>query len=623
MPTKEDLYAGFTLGEWEVLPGKGVLRRGDEEERPEPKVFEVLIALAIRDGNLVTRDDLVDEVWDGRPTTDEPINRCLSQLRGHLDDRRKPHRYVETLQRRGYRLGERVQLHKKPEVEAVEGLATEPGPSSRRWKIVAAFLAVGFIAIAAFMWIPGAPARSIAVMPFQNLSGAESDQYLVSGFKEELVRLLISIPGFTVINGRVLYEEEEACEIARRMNVESVLLGSVQRDDDVLVIRYEISRNCKSVVADKLTGSIDKIFGLQVELAEMARDELVGKRTPMLIISRPSDSEAYDSYMRGLFALGNRGSPGSLETAVELFHDAIRLDESYGPSYLGLATAYSILVDYRGAPLEEMHRKALDIVEQGIKFDPIIENAAGAIYGYVYHMQKRWTESEEAYLGAVNAGIVDPNAFNWYSRMLASVGRLDAALELALRAVELEPSKGVLNSRVAIAYTWLGDSENAYEYFTRSNDLGWSGSTHIIAYALLLTRDGQIEKARDVLRAGVEMAGFGTAWVDTFFAAISDPSRVPEALQALDGAVAERHVAPFIEFVARGFLGDVDGAMDVAKLLEGPGEAFEMDLLYIPELQDLRQHPEFLPLLERLGVVDYWEGAGCEWVDDRVSCASD
>ena len=106
MLTKEDLFEGFTLGEWQVLPGHGVLRRGDQQERPEPKVFAVLISLACRDGNLVTRDDLVNDVWDGRPTTDEPINRCLSQLRGHLDDRHRPHQYVETLQRRGYRLHE-------------------------------------------------------------------------------------------------------------------------------------------------------------------------------------------------------------------------------------------------------------------------------------------------------------------------------------------------------------------------------------------------------------------------------------------------------------------------------------------------------------------------------------
>ncbi|MBT8066967.1 MAG: winged helix-turn-helix domain-containing protein, partial [Gammaproteobacteria bacterium] len=87
MPEKEDLEKGFTIGDWDVLPGRGVLRRGEHEERPEPKVFAVLLSLAGRDGELVTRDELVDEVWDGRPTSDEPVNRCLSQLRGHLDDR--------------------------------------------------------------------------------------------------------------------------------------------------------------------------------------------------------------------------------------------------------------------------------------------------------------------------------------------------------------------------------------------------------------------------------------------------------------------------------------------------------------------------------------------------------
>ena len=86
MPTEDELRQGFRLGDWEVLPLRGVLRKGEHEEKPEPRVFGVLIALAKRDGDLVTRDELVDELWDGRPTSDEPINRCLSQLRGHLGD---------------------------------------------------------------------------------------------------------------------------------------------------------------------------------------------------------------------------------------------------------------------------------------------------------------------------------------------------------------------------------------------------------------------------------------------------------------------------------------------------------------------------------------------------------
>ena len=104
MPTEDELRQGFRLGDWEVLPLRGVLRRDGREEKPEPRVFGVLIALAKRDGDLVTRDELVDELWDGRPTSDEPINRCLSQLRRHLGDKSRPHRYVETLTRRGYRL---------------------------------------------------------------------------------------------------------------------------------------------------------------------------------------------------------------------------------------------------------------------------------------------------------------------------------------------------------------------------------------------------------------------------------------------------------------------------------------------------------------------------------------
>ncbi|MCH8159066.1 MAG: winged helix-turn-helix domain-containing protein [Proteobacteria bacterium] len=622
MPTREDLFAGFTLGDWEVLPGKGVLRRGDDEERPEPKVFEVLIALAMRDGNLVTRDDLVNEVWDGRPTSDEPINRCLSQLRGHLDDRQRPHHYVETLQRRGYRLVQRVELHKKPEQDPLAGTAPETGPSLTLWKVVAAILATGFITIAVVTWIPNVPVRSIAVMPFENLSGAESDQYLVSGFKEELVQTLHNIPDFTVKNGRVSYEKETS-EIAEMLNVESVLFGSVHRDGDRLIIRYQISRNGKTIAADKLYGKVDEIFGLQAELAVMVRNKLVGKSTQTLIKSRPTDSEAYDSYMRGIYALEHRGDPGNLEAAVELFQDAIGLDESYGPSYLGLATAYAIMVDYLGAPLDEMHRRAFETVEKGINFDPIIDGAAGAIYGYIYHKEKRWAKSEEAYLGAVNAGIVDSNAFNWYSRMLASVGRLDAALVQAQRAVELDPSSGLLNSRVAIAYTWLGDAENAHEFFARSKDLGWVGATHLVAYALLLTREGKIEASRDLLIAGVDMFGARSDWAAPFFAAMSDPSMAPKALQALDAAAAEHQVKPFIEIVARAFLGDLDGAMGIARLLEQPGEFFEMDILYIPELRALRQHPDFMPLLARLGVVDYWASVGCVWADDRVSCERD
>lgn len=626
MLTEEELLQGFNLGDWEILPSKGVLRRGDQEERPAPMVFAVLIALAKRDTDLVTKTQLIDEVWDGRAMSDEPITSCLYQLRGHLDDRQKPHQLIETLQRRGYRLKQRVVLHTQP-----DAAAAEPRPSPRLWRGVAAFAVIGFVAIAVYIgWStetsdlpPPPPVRSIAIMPFDNLTGAPRDDYLASGFKEVLVQTLRRIDDYTVRNGRVKYDKEPL-EIAQMLGVEYVLFGSLRRNGDMLAISYQISARRKGVVlGGEVEGPVGQLFGLQESLARMVRDDLDGQSVQTLFKSRPSDSDAYDSYMRGVYALEHRGTAGNLEHAIELFVHSIRLDAKYGPSYLALATAYALMPDYRDESLQEMNQLALETVQAGIEADPVIENAASAINGFVYHKQKRWKNAEEAYLRAVNGEVVDSNAFNWYSRMLASVGRLDDALEQALRAVEIDPSSPVINSRVAIAYAWLSESDKANEYFVRANDLGASGSIHYMAYALNLARQGQVEKALKFTQAGFAIEGTHADWIMPLFDALNDPMKVPAALAVLDEVEVAGRLPPQVGFVARTMLGDIDGAMRVALLLERDGEIFEMDLLFIPELRALRQHPGFMPLLDRLGITSYWKSEDCVWESDRVRCPPD
>lgn len=117
------------------------------------------------------------------------------------------------------------------------------------------------------------------------------------------------------------------------------------------------------------------------------------------------------------------------------------------------------------------------------------------------------------------------------------------------------------------------------------------------------------------------MDGTTAGWVDSLFDAFADPLRAGEALKALDGAAMDGGVPPQVEVVARTLLGDVDGAMAVAQGLRGIGEVFEMDLLFAPELQPLREHPAFAALLEELGVVAYWRQAGCDWNGRVASCS--
>jgi tetratricopeptide (TPR) repeat protein len=417
----------------------------------------------------------------------------------------------------------------------------------------------------------------------------------------------------------------EVDEIAQILAVDAVLFGELQRVEDTLKITYRVARGYdgKVVSSGDIAGRVGDEFALQGELAVMVRNDLVGESPQQLIsASRTPNSEAFDRYMRGLYVFERRGRgrPENLDIAIELFEQSTEIDPGFGPAYLSLATAYALLPDYRNAPLEATHQLAIATVEQGVEADESIRDAASALFGFVFHKRREWTSAETAYVRATSARVVDSNAFNWYSLMLAGVGRLDDALEQVLEAQKIDPSSAVINSRVAILYTWLGESDMAAEFYERSNQLGASGEIHLLGNALLLIRQGRVTEASELTSEAVSMTGGGTDWIGPVFAGVRDPAMRGEALAALDVASKQEQLAPRLEITARAVLGDVDGAMRVANLLVQAGEIFEMDILFIPELRELRRHGGFPDLMQNLGVKAYWDENGCVWLDDRVHC---
>ena len=621
MPTKEELQDGFKIGDWEVLPAQGVLRCGDREETPEPLVFKLLMALATRDGNVASKEDLVAEVWDGYPVGDDSITRGVAQLRKHLGEQGKT--YVKTLTKRGYRLDEPVSLKETAADKAdPRDQARSLLSQGRQWMFAVAVVVVAAIAI----WT-GLPDRnwSIGVLPFENLSGDTANDYRAHGFKRELLRTLSEIPNLTVKDGKVSYPQLEVGQIAGTLDVKYVLSGTLQQVGEQLKFTYTVERgsNGKTISAGEVVGELGEEFTLQADLAALVRNDLVGESKQQLISrSRYPNSDAFDSYMRGLFLLERRGrgEPENLDTAIELLERAIEQDPGFGPAYLSLASAYLLLPDYRNAPLAASHQLALEVLERGIAEDPSISDAAGAAIGFVHHKQRQWTQAEQAYIRATTAAVVDSNAFNWYSLMLANVGRLDDALEQILIGQEIDPSSGLTNSRVAIAYTWLGDSKRAAEFFERSDQLDISDESPTLVNAVLHIREGRLADASKQISTAVSAAGEGTEWVEPVFAAITDDSGREAAFVALDAASRRGDVDPRLEISARTILGDVDGAMRVAEVLAQPDNFLEFDFLFLPELRPLREHPGFLDLMQELGVKDYWDENGCVWMNDRVNC---
>lgn len=634
MPSKEELHQGFELGDWEVLPARGLLRCGDLEEKPEPKVFQVLIALAMRDGDLVTKEELIDEVWGGRATGDESITRCVAQLRNHLGD--KDRKYIETLVTRGYRLDQKVVLSAPSTTAepAQQALAERARNQGRLWMLVGVVVATMLIAVITRMvdttavdgcFLDSKRVNSIAVLPFDNQSGNPADQYLVYGFKEVLVQTLHNIPTFSVMNVRDTYAGQEVREIAQLLCVDAILVGAVQRQGDTLKINFEVDHGSdgRTLASGSIKGDIEELFALQERLAVAVRDELLGDSEQQLVSSgRRPVAAAFDRYILGLYSLERRGRGllDNLEDAIDLFEQSIEIDPGFGPAYLSLATAYALLPDYRNESLKDMHDLAIATVKQGIEVDESIRDAASAVFGFVFHKRREWTKAEAAYRQATTARWVDSNAFNWYSLMLANVGRLDDALDQALTAQKIDPSSAIINSRVALSYAWLGQSEKSAEFYERANKLGASGEIHLVGGSLLLIRQGRVQEASEQAIAGISMAGGGIDWIGPVIDALGKPELTGAALAAIDSASEKGGIEPRLELFARTLIGDVDGAIKVANRLAQPGTFYELDLLFAPEMQAFRQHPGFLDLMQDLGIKDYWDENDCEWDGTDVHC---
>ncbi|MBT8108636.1 MAG: winged helix-turn-helix domain-containing protein [Gammaproteobacteria bacterium] len=618
MPKQEELRAGFTLGDWEVLPKQRALRRHGQVVEPEPMVYDVLLALAERDGDVVSNDELIDEVWGGRAIGDEPIQQKISQLRGHFEDK-KPYQYIGNMPRKGYRVLKPVELH-EPQLSPDSPPGVAAGRSLTRWKTVAVSIAAAFVAVAAWLWIAATPPASMAILPIDNLSGDPANGYIAEGFHRTLGRRLIEIPDHEIKIIRTPHEGG-CSDICRGLGVESLLIAAVQIANNTLRIDYQVvDDNDIVLLAGEESGSLDKLFELQERVAQKVYRELAGWSAPELIERVAPDSVAYNTFSRGMYLLEHRFEGQNLEESIRLFERSIELDESYGPAYLGLATAYALLPDYRDMPWQENLLLAVETIDKGVAMDPSIADPAGGIYGFVHYQRKEWFMAESDYERAVTAPVVDSNAFSWYSQMLASVGRLRDSRDVALRGEEIDPDSTVVNSRIAMIYTWLDNKAKAHEYFARAHDLDATGIIHNMAYVLFLYRTGRMEMARDLTFAAARLQNAAVDWIEPVFRGLEDPAHAQEGLAAINAAWAEQQVIPHIVILARTLLGDVEGAMEIAWLLDQPGETFSMEILYIDELAPLRQHPDFMPLLESLGVTDYWRERGCRREDDRVEC---
>src|SRR5688572_14879181 len=351
----------FDLGGMRVRPAELCVEFDDQRHELQPRVMQVLVALARARPAVISRDRLVELCWEGRIVGDDSVNRCILALRHLAQQPAAPPFSIETVPRVGYRL-----------VEQPPGDAAGSARPSRppRTLIIGAVLALLIAAAGLLFWQQRdaeAEPASIAVLPFRNLSAG--DPYFAEGISEEILGQLAREPHFRVagsISSSQFKPDADVREVARRLDVDYVVEGSVRRQSDRVRVDAGLVRASDGVRfwSDTYDGKLDDIFAIQQRIgsgiASALRRKLV--RAPVLSGPLVTNGEAYNHYLtaRALIRTNNRRMGPA---AVDLLKEAIRLDPGYAPAWAGLASAVSLrgaLTDHEShiASLREARRYA-------------------------------------------------------------------------------------------------------------------------------------------------------------------------------------------------------------------------------------------------------------------------
>ena len=570
-----DLNNGFHLRDWQVYPLRNVLVGPAGEVRIEPKVMQVLERLAAADGEVVSRDQLLEELWHGRAMSDEPLTRCVATLRKVLDDSAKEPAYIQTIPKHGYRLVCPVESLESEPARAQTPPGDQSGDSRSRLYLAGAIALLAAVAFASWQWRAGSsddtpridvvgpspaqlPERSIAVLPFANLSPDPANEYLSDGLAAELMDLLTEIPDLKVAARTSAFafkgRDIDVTEMARQLRVAYVLSGSVRQSQDVLRISAQLidASDGYQVWSNTWESEIRDIFEIQDEIAgavvETLRFELLGGSPT----TQRADPEAYALYLQSGEAWAQTAEPDigddppdRHEEALALITHALAIDPDYAPAWSRLAgLEFSQAQWTTGADPSDAYARARAAAERALSIDPGQASALRTL-GHIDRLLAWDTESAATwYRRALLANPGDPATLDIigglyrelalpipaYTRDVPDTDPLNpvTAINLALRhwgegnpglaREQLEVARSIAPNAVRIrtieaVFDYLdGDYEKAIGL---SGD-GLNPEVQACAHYAI----GRSEEAQSILldlKAGNEFSNFGVAAIQTCF----------------------------------------------------------------------------------------------------------
>jgi TolB-like protein/DNA-binding winged helix-turn-helix (wHTH) protein len=466
----------FRIGDLEVDIGKAEVTREGEKIALPKLSFDLLCALINAAPAIVTNDELLQQVWPGLTVSPESVAQRVKLLRSAIGDDSQQPRYILGVRGRGYRLipvPERLAESRPPTSAASPSIntpdaavpaGTSQAPTSNgsshplKWTVIAAAVVIvlGAVAVAIHFWsansgaeTPAATAiqdKSIAVLPFVDMSEKKDQEYFADGMAEEIIDLLVKIPGLKVIGRTSSFQfqgqSQDLRTIGEKLGVAYLLEGSVRKSGDQLRVTAQLinSRDGTHLWSETYDRDLSNVLKMQDEIAIKVASAL---QTEVFIrehfVSRPSlrSAEAYNLFLQGVHADMLQGQQG-WEQGMSDFQRALDLDPSFTEAAARLAGLYQYGGQLGYVPKDVAFAKTQYFAELALKLDPDFA-VAHALLGSIYDAYAwDWPAAEKEIKLAEGLAPSFPVVLLVSQRHSLILGNWDDALKLAnaLQAVD-------------------------------------------------------------------------------------------------------------------------------------------------------------------------------------------
>ena len=443
------------------------LRRSGHALKLERIPLDILFLLAERPGQLVTREEIAERIWGkgAHLDVDNSINGAVRKIRQVLRDDPEQPRFIQTVTGRGYRFMAAMVTHASappmpsgPVASPAAPAGEAPAPPRSIRKAWLAGALVLPLLIGALIWSRGRSQEGrsghimLAVLPFQNLTGDETQEYFSDGLTEEMITQLGNrypsrlgvIARASVMNFKQTRKPPE--RIGRELGVQYLLLGSVRRDASTVRVTAQLirTRDHAQLWARQYDRQLSGLLTLQDEIAREITDAIessLGGRAPASSVATtgpPPAPDAYDLYLRGQYFY-NKRTDADLRTAADYFEQATRSDSTFARAWAALAAADVLGAVYSIRPPQELVAGARAAALRALALNPSLAEAHTALALIVQNHDWDWQGAEREFRQAIDLNPNYATAHHWYAEHLMWRGRFGEALEESERARRLDP----------------------------------------------------------------------------------------------------------------------------------------------------------------------------------------